>query len=88
MNPDKNPNADQPQGAGDDKSPTADKTQGGDKNQGEGNIEASRRYDEAQKRFVESGKVERAARDAATDSPEQAEQLRRAEEEGKSHAKK
>lgn len=55
--------------------------------QGEGNYEASRRYDEAARRFVKTGKVEQAARDAAPRSPAEAEELRRAEEEGKSHAK-
>ena len=32
--------------------------------QGEGNYEASRTYNEATKRFVESGKVDKAAQDA------------------------
>ena len=36
---------------------------------GEGNYEASRKYDEDTKRFVESGRVERAARDAAPKHP-------------------
>jgi hypothetical protein len=55
--------------------------------QGEGNYEAGRRYDEAQKRFVESGKVEKAAEDAAPKDPAEAEAMRRAEEKGKAHAK-
>jgi hypothetical protein len=55
--------------------------------QGEGNYEAGRRYDEAQKRFVDSGKVEKAADDAAPKSEAEAEELRRAEDKGKSHAK-
>lgn len=50
--------------------------------QGEGNYEAGRRYDQAARRFVKTGKVDQAARDAA-----EAEELRRAEEEGKSRAK-
>jgi hypothetical protein len=55
--------------------------------QGEGNYEAGRRYDEAQKRFVDSGKVEKAAEDAAPKSEAEAEELRRAEEKGRSQAK-
>ncbi len=46
---------------------------------GEGNYEASRRYNDATKRFVESGHVEQAARDAAPRTPEEAAQLQRAE---------
>ena len=55
--------------------------------QGEGNYDAARRYDQAQKRFVESGKVEQAAKDSAPRNEAEAEALRRAEDEGKSHAK-
>jgi len=39
---------------------------------GEGNYEATRQYNRATKRFVESGRVARAARDAAPRSPEEA----------------
>ena len=59
----------------------------GDALQGEGNYEAARRYDEAQKRFVDSGRVDEAAEQAAPKSEAEAEALRRAEEAGKSHAK-
>jgi hypothetical protein len=55
--------------------------------QGEGNYEAARRYDEAQKRFVDSGRVDEAAEQAAPKSEAEADALRRAEEAGKSHAK-
>jgi hypothetical protein len=55
--------------------------------QGEGNYDAGRRYDKAAREFVKTGKVEQAARDAAPRSPAEAEELRRAEEEGKSRAK-
>lgn len=55
--------------------------------QGEGNYDAARRYDESAREFVRSGKVEQAARDAAPDSAAEAEELRRAEEEGRSHAR-
>ena len=47
---------------------------------GEGNYEATRQYNRATKRFVESGRVERAARDAAPRSPEEAAEMRRAEQ--------
>ena len=60
---------------------------GENSNQGEGNVEAARRYDEAQKRFVDSGKVEQAARDAAPANDGEAEAMKKAEEAGKSHAK-
>jgi hypothetical protein len=59
----------------------------GDQVQGEGNYEAGRRYDEAQKRFVDSGQVEKAAGNAAPKDQAEAEAMRRAEEKGKSHAK-
>ncbi|HSN31977.1 MAG TPA: hypothetical protein VLU41_04780 [Ideonella sp.] len=55
--------------------------------QGEGNYGAARRYDQAQKRFVESGKVGQAAKDSAPRDQAEADAMRRAEEEGKSHAK-
>lgn len=57
------------------------------KNQGEGNVEAARRYDQAQQEFVQSGKVDEAARKAAPQSEEQARELERAEQKGRSHAK-
>ena len=58
-----------------------------DKNQGEGNREAARQYNEATRKFVESGKVEDKAREAKeVDATEQAE-LEKAEEAGKKHAK-
>ena len=56
-------------------------------NQGEGNKEADRRYRESAREFVESGKVEDAAKDAASMSTEELEEARRAESEAKSHAK-
>ena len=55
--------------------------------QGEGNYDATRRYDKAARAFVRSGKVDAAAHDAEPNSPEQAEALRRAEEVGRSHSK-
>jgi len=56
-------------------------------NEGEGNKTAARRYDDATEKFVESGKVDEAAREAkkAIDGPE-GEELRRAEKEAKGRA--
>ncbi|MES3015847.1 MAG: hypothetical protein V4750_19235 [Pseudomonadota bacterium] len=55
--------------------------------QGEGNYDATRRYDKAAHDFAQSGKVDEAARAAQPGSAEEAEELKRAEEAGKSHAK-
>ncbi len=58
------------------------------KNEGEGNWTAARDYDRDQKRFAESGKVDKAAHDAerAVEGAE-GDKLRQAEEAGKRHAK-
>ena len=58
-----------------------------DQVQGEGDYDAGRRYDKASREFAESGRVEPAARDAAPDDEREAEDLERAEDEGKSHSK-
>ena len=58
-----------------------------DQVQGEGDYEAGRRYDKASRDFAESGRVEPAARDAVPDDEREAEDIERAEEEGKSHSK-
>jgi hypothetical protein len=63
------------------------KTPANDKVQGEGDYEAGRRYDKASREFAESGRVEPAAHDAAPENDREAEELERAEEEGKSHSK-
>lgn len=55
--------------------------------QGEGNYAAARRHRESVEKFVESGRVEPAARDAEPDTPEQAEALKQAEERGRRPAK-
>lgn len=54
---------------------------------GEGNYAASRQYDEATKKYVESGRVEPAARAAAPKSRGEAREMDAAEAEGKRHAK-
>lgn len=59
-----------------------------DQVQGEGDYEAARRYDKDVEAFAKSGKVEQAAREAAPKSDAEADALKKAEEEGKSHAKR
>jgi len=56
-------------------------------NEGEGNHTAAKQYNDAQKDFAKSGKVEPAAKSAAqaVDGPE-GNELRKAEEVGKRHA--
>lgn len=58
-----------------------------DKEHGEGNYEASRRFNRDEKAFVESGRVEDAARKAAPDSAQAAREMEQAERVGKSRAK-
>ena len=60
----------------------------GSENQGEGNRDAARHYNDATEKFTKSGKVEPAAKAArdALDGPEKA-SLERAEKEGRAHAK-
>jgi hypothetical protein len=47
---------------------------------GEGNYKATREYNAATKKFVESGRVDAAARDAAPRSPAEAQEMKQAEE--------
>ena len=54
---------------------------------GEGNYAASRQYDDATKRYVESGRVEDAARAAAPRSQAEARDMEKAEDAGKRRAK-
>ncbi len=58
-----------------------------DQNEGEGSQTGARQYDDATRAFVAAGKVKKAADEAerAVDGPE-AEALKRAEAEGKSHS--
>jgi hypothetical protein len=55
--------------------------------QGEGDYIAAERYRKSVRDFVESGEVEDAAQAAPPDSTEEAEDLKRAEEEGASRSK-
>ena len=54
---------------------------------GEGNYQATRDYNERTKRFIESGRVDEAARNAAPDSEQEAREMEAAEAEGRRHAK-
>ena len=56
--------------------------------QGEGNDTAARRHRESVEQFIDAGKVQSAAQNAAPADAAEAEELRAAEEEGKSHAKR
>ena len=54
---------------------------------GEGNYKASREYNEATKKFVESGRVEQAAQDAQPESEVEALEMANAVAEGRRRAK-
>ena len=54
--------------------------------QGEGNYDASRKYRRETEQFIKDGKVDRAAQDAANASPDEQQELERAEQEGRRHA--
>jgi hypothetical protein len=56
--------------------------------QGEGNYEAAREFNEAERKFVESGKVPVAAREAAPKSTEDQQEMLDAEAKGKKRARK
>ncbi|MGJ0533131.1 hypothetical protein [Methylocystis sp.] len=56
-------------------------------NEGEGSRTAAKQYNEATRKFVESGKVDKAAKDAEQAiEGDEAEELKRAEDEGRAHA--
>ncbi|HWA36863.1 MAG TPA: hypothetical protein VG873_03280 [Burkholderiales bacterium] len=55
--------------------------------EGEGSYKGSKDYNERTQRFVESGKVEDAARAAKPQSEEEAHQMHKAERIGKQHSK-
>jgi len=56
--------------------------------QGEGNYTAARRYDKAQEKFAQSGQVDEAAHRAAPQTDAEREAMKKAEEEGRRHARK
>jgi hypothetical protein len=49
---------------------------------GEGNYDASRKYNDATKKFVESGRVGQAVRDATPKTPREAAEMKQAEKAG------
>jgi len=57
------------------------------RNQGEGNRDAAREYDEQQHEFVERGEVQRHENETRNMSEAERRDAQRAEEEGKAHAK-
>ena len=57
-----------------------------DKIQGEGDYESARQYREDTEEFVESGKVDEAARKAGKVSDKERAEMKRSEKEGKRHA--
>ncbi len=58
-----------------------------DKVHGEGNYKAAREFDAAEAAFVKSGRVEKAARDAAPKSEAEAAELARAEQAARERAR-
>jgi hypothetical protein len=55
--------------------------------EGEGSYTGSKNYNERTKKFVQSGKVDKAARDAAPKSEQEAREMKDAERAGRKHAK-
>ena len=55
--------------------------------QGEGNYDAAKKFNDAEKKFVDSGKVDQAARDAEPKNSKEEADMQRAEAIGRSHAK-
>ena len=58
-----------------------------DKVEGEGSYTGAKEYDKRTKKFIDSGKVEQAANDAAPKSAEEAREMDQAERIGKKHIK-
>lgn len=59
-----------------------------DKVEGEGSYTGSKDYNERTRKFVDSGKVEEAAREAEPQSEEEKQAMQKAERIGRQHAKK
>jgi hypothetical protein len=67
---------------------SSQKQQGDDsKVEGEGSYTATRRHRESAENFVQSGQVDKAAHDAAPKNEAEADDLKKAEQTGVSHAK-
>ena len=59
-----------------------------DKVEGEGSYSATKDYNQRTKKFIDSGKVEEAARDAEPQSEQEKQEMENAERTGKQRAKK
>jgi len=55
--------------------------------QGEGDYDSAETYNEETREFIDSGRVEQAARNAAPRNDDERQAMRKAEEAGRSHAK-
>jgi hypothetical protein len=66
----------------------ADEKQKQDQVEGEGSYSATKDYNQRTKKFIDSGKVDDAARDAEPRSEEEKRQMQEAERTGKQRAKK
>lgn len=55
--------------------------------QGEGDFASAKKYNEQARAYAQSGKVEQAAREAAPRNAQEEEAMRKAEAEGRAHAK-
>lgn len=55
--------------------------------QGEGDYESAKRFDDDEAKFVKSGRVDQAARDAEPKSQAEADEMKKAEERGRSRSK-
>jgi len=55
--------------------------------QGEGDYASAKKYNEHAREFAQSGKVEQAAREAAPRNAQEKDEMRKAEAEGRAHAK-
>lgn len=64
-----------------------DTSKHGTRVQGEGDYDSAKKYDEQAHAFAESGKVEQAAKAASPRNEREKEEMRKAEDEGRSRAK-
>ena len=55
--------------------------------QGEGDYESAKKYNKDTREFVESGKVDQAAKDSAPRNAQEEAEMRKAEDAGREHAK-
>ena len=59
-----------------------------DKVEGEGSYSGTKDYNQRTKKFIDSGKVDEAARDAESKSEQEKQEIEKAERDGKQRAKK